>query len=161
MKTHLSRDFLGIKSPPLDPNHPPTYQGKSVQAQTSRQHARKCGFPPYLFRWHFPHSCARPVSAHQYLPGKRSRKEKSEVQRRSEAHIVIEKPNILEKKRLQFVSWYMFSELCTFLDSKILLSMLEREMNWVPGVHTHAGKLLMSGWKLSYCLEGKETSQHK
>ena len=39
--------------------------------------------------------------------------------------------------------------------------MLEREMNWVPGVHTHAGKLLMSGWKLSYCLEGKETSQHK
>lgn len=35
-------------------------------------------------------------------------------------------------------------------------------MNWVPGVHTHAGKLLFSGLKLlCYCLEGKETSQDK
>ena len=83
---------------------PATYQGKPVQAQTSRQQTCKCSFPPYLFRWHFPHSCAHPVGTHQYLPGKRSRKEKSEVQRRSEVQIVIETPNILEKKHLQFVS---------------------------------------------------------
>lgn len=68
------RVFFRIKFLPWDLDHPPTYQGKSVRVQRGGQHMCRCSFPPYLYRWHFPHRCAHLVGTHQYLPEKGSRK---------------------------------------------------------------------------------------